>query len=86
MKVGNTKIVADDYEITREPNEYFLEYCSLPAATLADTRNGFIAKFFSHTSYKQDYFVCLDYDQAEELYLLLKQALKDQKKEYEAKL
>ena len=86
MKVGTTKTVADGYEITRKHTEYLLDYCGFLHTSLTDTQNGFVAKFFSQSTCKQDYFVCLDYDQAEELYLVLKQVLKDQKKEYEAKL
>ena len=36
---------------------------------VADTGNGFIAYFPSHTSHSQDYYVCLDYSQARDLVL-----------------
>jgi len=42
---------------------------------LTDTQNGYICKFPSYNSVSQDYYVCLDYAQAEYLYLVLKEAL-----------
>ena len=36
---------------------------------LEDTGNGYIAKFPSHRSTHQDYYICLDYAQARELVL-----------------
>lgn len=36
-----------------------------------DTGNGFIARFPSESSAKQDYYVCLDYSQARDLVLAL---------------
>ena len=36
--------------------------------TLKDTGNGYIAKFHSPSSAHQDYYVCLDYAQAYDLY------------------
>ena len=45
------------------------------AAVLTDTSNGYICKFKSHSSAAQDYYVCLDYSQASDLYLLLKTVL-----------
>ena len=44
-------------------------------AILTDTQNGYICKFPSLNSVNQDYYVCLDYAQAEYLYLVLKEAL-----------
>ena len=44
-------------------------------AILTDTQNGYICKFPSFNSVSQDYYVCLDYAQAEYLYLVLKEAL-----------
>lgn len=44
-------------------------------AILTDTQNGYICKFPSYNSVSQDYYVCLDYIQAEYLYLVLKEAL-----------
>ena len=44
-------------------------------AILTDTQNGYICKFPSFNSVSQDYYVCLDYSQAEYLYLVLKEAL-----------
>jgi hypothetical protein len=38
---------------------------------LTDTGNGFIAKFPSHSSTEQDYYVCLDYSQARDIVLAL---------------
>jgi hypothetical protein len=38
---------------------------------LTDTGNGFIAKFPSHSSMTQDYYVCLDYSQARDIVLAL---------------
>lgn len=43
---------------------------------LEDTGNGFIAKFPSHSSCHQDYYVCLDYAQAADLYLAFSKAKK----------
>ncbi len=43
-----------------------------PGRTLCevtDTGNGFIAKFPSHNSVTQDYYVCLDYAQAYDMIL-----------------
>lgn len=45
------------------------------AATLTDTGNGYICKFKSQSITTQDYYVCLDYSQASDLYLLLKAVL-----------
>ena len=44
-------------------------------AILTDTQNGYICKFTAFNSVSQDYYVCLDYAQAEYLYLVLKEAL-----------
>ena len=44
-------------------------------AILTDTQNGYICKFPSFNSVSQDYYVCLDYAQAEYLYLALKEVL-----------
>jgi len=45
------------------------------AAMLTDTGNGYICKFKSQSITTQDYYVCLDYSQASDLYLLLKAVL-----------
>ena len=45
------------------------------AAILTDTQNGYICKFPSFNSVSQDYYVCLDYAQAEYLYLVLKETV-----------
>lgn len=45
------------------------------AAILTDTDNGYICKFKSQSITTQDYYVCLDYSQASDLYLLLKTVL-----------
>lgn len=47
------------------------------AAMLKDTGNGYICKFKSQSITTQDYYVCLDYSQASDLYLLLKTVLGD---------
>lgn len=39
------------------------------ACDLEDTGNGFIARFPSKSSTKQDYYICLDYAQARDLVL-----------------
>ena len=44
-------------------------------AILTDTQNGYICKFPSFNSVSQDYYVCLDYAQAEYLYLVLKETV-----------
>lgn len=44
---------------------------------LTDTGNGYIAKFPSHSNCFQDQYVCLDYDEAEYLYLALSKVFKD---------
>lgn len=36
-------------------------------ARLEDTGNGYICKFYSHQSTRQDNYICLDYDEAEYL-------------------
>ena len=41
------------------------------ACDLEDTGNGFIARFPSDSSVKQDYYVCLDYAQARDIVLAL---------------
>ena len=38
---------------------------------LTNTGNGYIAKFPAYSSTEQDYFVCLDYTQAADLYKAL---------------
>lgn len=45
------------------------------AAMLKDAGNGYICKFKSQSITTQDYYVCLDYSQASDLYLLLKTVL-----------
>jgi hypothetical protein len=40
-----------------------------PSVELTDTGNGYIAKFPSHESTTQDYYVCLDYAQARDIVL-----------------
>lgn len=40
-------------------------------ASLKDTGNGFIVKFPSHSSVRQDNYVCLDYAEADYLYKAL---------------
>lgn len=45
------------------------------AAILTDTGNGYICKFKSQSITTQDHYVCLDYSQASDLYLLLKTVL-----------
>ena len=44
-------------------------------SSLTDTGNGYLAKFDSKSSTMQDYYVCLDYGQAEELMLMLMHAM-----------
>ena len=41
------------------------------ACEMDDTGNGFIARFPATSSTEQDYYVCLDYDQARNLVLAL---------------
>lgn len=36
-------------------------------ARIEDTGNGYICKFYSHLSTRQDNYICLDYDEAEYL-------------------
>ena len=67
--------------ITQKGNETKLKFgngYSYPgetAATLTDTGNGYVCKFKSQSITTQDYYVCLDYSQASDLYLLLKTVL-----------
>ena len=69
--------------ITRKGNKTKLKFgsgYSFPdetAAVLTDTENGYICKFKSYSFVTQDYYVCLDYSQAQDLYLLLKTVLGD---------
>lgn len=44
---------------------------------LTDTGNGFIARFPSHSSTTQDYYVCLDYSQARDIVLALSKFQKE---------
>lgn len=44
-------------------------------SSLTDTGNGYIAKFDSKCSTTQDYYICLDYGQAEELMMMLMHAM-----------
>jgi hypothetical protein len=44
---------------------------------LTDSGNGFIAHFPSHTSTRQDSYVCIDYDQAQALVMALSAFKKD---------
>lgn len=46
--------------------------------TLKDTSNGYIARFHSCSSTRQDHYATLDYAQAEELYLALKEVFDGQ--------
>jgi len=61
-----TKLVGNTVELIRS-NEV--------SASLTNIGNGYIAKYNSSCSSAQDYYVCLDYAQAEYLYLVLKEAL-----------
>ena len=47
------------------------------ACVLRDTGNGFIAKFPTHSSSSQDYYVCLDYAQARDIVLALSKFQKE---------
>lgn len=40
-----------------------------PLCIVENTGNGYIAHFPSHSSARQDYYVCLDYDEAYDLIL-----------------
>lgn len=44
-------------------------------SSLTDTGNGYLAKFDSKASTTQDYYICLDYGQAEELMFMLMHAM-----------
>jgi hypothetical protein len=46
-------------------------------ATLHNTGNGFIAKFYSFSSMEQPFYVCLDYAQADYLRRLLAESAKE---------
>ena len=46
--------------------------------TLKDTGNGYVARFYSCSSVRQDHYATLDYAQAEELYLALKEVFDGQ--------
>lgn len=45
--------------------------------TLKDTGNGYIARFHSNSCFYQDHYATLDYAQAEELYLALKEVFEN---------
>lgn len=47
------------------------------ACEVKDTGNGFIARFPAGTSVQQDYFLCMDYDQARNLVIALEAFKKD---------
>ncbi len=42
---------------------------------MTDTGNGYICKFPAYSSCYQDNYICLDYDEAEYLYLALKEVI-----------
>jgi len=44
---------------------------NVPLVIVENTGNGYIARFRAHSAHRQDYYVCLDYDQAYELILAL---------------
>lgn len=46
---------------------YYQHLIGTASCEVTDTGNGFIAKFPSHNSITQDYYVCLDYAQAQRL-------------------
>lgn len=47
------------------------------SCVVEDTGNGFIARFPSYTSTRQDYYVCLDYTQARDLVLAMSEFQKE---------
>jgi len=56
-RIGNTSVVI------REKG-YYNHLLDTAACEVTDTGNGFIIKFPAHNSTVQDYYVCLDYVQA----------------------
>lgn len=62
---GNVKVIAGD--------DYNLEYAGKAVAKMKDTGNGLIIKFPSYNCMNQDNYVCLDYSEAEYMYLILKE-------------
>lgn len=45
--------------------------------TLKDTGNGYIARFHANSMFHQDHYATLDYGQAEELYLALREVFEN---------
>jgi hypothetical protein len=64
-KNGNIKLIAGA--------DYVQEYAGKPIAKMKDTGNGVIIKFPSYSCISQDNYVCLNYAEAEYMYLLLKE-------------
>lgn len=69
-----------DYEVVTKGNktkvlaigqDYYPNIKGKFLLSLKDTQNGLIAKFKSHSSCQQDFYICLDYSQAEMLRLAL---------------
>ncbi len=54
--------------------------------TLTNTGNGFVSVHHSYQSYKQDNYICLDYDEAEYLYYAIGEALRLRKKKAKKRL
>jgi hypothetical protein len=70
-------IIADKEE--EDGNSVFYDHVrNEKLATLHNTGNGFIAKFYAFSSMEQPFYVCLDYAQADYLRRLLNEADKEQ--------
>lgn len=69
-KNGNIVVIAND--------EYAEGVVGEVLCKLKDSGNGLIAKFPSHSSCYQDYYVCLDYAQAHDLMLALNEHFKEE--------
>lgn len=72
-KNGNIKMVAGDSYHAMVQGKTLLK--------LRDTGNGVVVKFPSVTSIMQDNYVCLDYDEAQMLYLALRRYYRDEAKD-----
>jgi len=66
------KVVKDDtVSNVYMPKDFGANFAGKVACSLENTGNGFIALFPSNSCTRQDYYVCLDYEQAYTLILAL---------------
>ena len=78
IKEDKVKIIAS--------SGYYGHITGKSLATMKDTGNGYIIKFKSFSSVKQDNYLCMDYSESEYLYSLLKTKFENKNSSTEDKI